>query len=193
MTRPRLRRSIPQGLVALSLVAVTLMSALTVAPTEVVADTPGGQASIYNAIAQSTNFCGGLDTPFFQGVSLSIGGSTQTIASRLHIFNARSTAVTLTLRATSSPGTTPATFSTAVTVPGRSEVVVGSFDPIWTSGTTPGPIRGPLPNNFQGVVRALGCENTRLVASVEFGTTSGSLPTPTVLATATRTVTFSLA
>lgn len=64
MTRLGLRRSIPHGFVALSLCMVALLSALTLIPVGVVADTPGGQSSSYIVPPRDTENCV-LYSPFY--------------------------------------------------------------------------------------------------------------------------------
>jgi len=64
MTRLGLRRSIPHGFVALSLCMVALLSALTLIPVGVVADTPGGQSSSYIVPPRDTENCV-LFSPFY--------------------------------------------------------------------------------------------------------------------------------
>jgi hypothetical protein len=57
MTRPGLRRSMPHGIVALSLCSVALVSAVALVPVAVVADTPGGQSSSYTVPPRDVNSC----------------------------------------------------------------------------------------------------------------------------------------
>src|SRR5438105_9209192 len=180
MTLPGLRRSIPNGLVALSVSVLVLLSGVTLAPpSEVAADTSGGQASIYSGVAQTSNICTGFEPPFFNAVDFQTTSGRQSLSSRLIIFNPRTTAVSLNVRATGGGNS----FSRAVSIPSNTSAFVASFDSEWTPGTTPGgtgATRVPLPNNFRGTIRAFNCEQFRLPAALEVGvatiTTAGVAP-----------------